>query len=134
MKQTPFDLAELCRKERELRRTRSREWDLFVQGVEHPQPSTIHKDPDTARLRSFMRIQARGLDRHSQLIRTLQIYFDRNCPDLSLTPQSGLITPSKPTASESHNWHGRDDLFEVRAQRQGSREARELQQLMRTQR
>ena len=142
MKQTPFDIAELKRREREYRRERTREFDEFCRELDdseyycrklHDKIVARHGTGYTeaiTELRQFMRHNATGIDRHTRLIHKLQIWFDQECPDLSLTPTSGLIAKTEAAPDNSHNWHGRDDMFEVRAQRTGSIEARQLEQLM----
>ena len=136
MKHTPFDIAELKRREREYRRERTREFDEFCRELDDSEYhcrkllARIPHPQGISELRQFMKHNAAGIDRHTRLIHKLQIWFDQECPDLSLTPQSGLIAKSKAAPDNSHNWHGRDDMFEVRAQRTGSIEARELEQLM----
>ena len=142
MKHTPFDIAELKRREREYRRERTREFDEFCRELDEPDHycrkllTRIRERHGTAyteaitELRQFMKHNAAGIDRHTRLIHKLQIWFDQECPDLSLTPESGLIPKGTQAQDNSHNWHGRDDMFEVRAQRTGSIEARELEQLM----
>ncbi len=136
MKQTPFDIDELKRREREYRRERTREFDEFCRELddsEHYCRKLLARIPHSqgiSELRQFMKHNATGIDRHTRLIHKLQIWFDQECPDLSLTPKSGLIAKGEAAPDYSHNWHGRDDMFEVRAQRTGSIEARELEQLM----
>ena len=142
MKQTPFDIAELKRREREYRRERTREFDEFCRELtdsEHhchkllarirERHGTAHTQAITE-LRQFMKHNATGIDRHTRLIHKLQIWFDQECPDLSLRRETGLIPKGTQAQDNSHNWHGRDDMFEVRAQRKGSIEERELQQMI----
>ena len=130
MKHTQFDLDQLIAHSDQLRQRQHHDWEQFVEATENPRPHFTATQPDRTHLRAFMAHNATGIDRHSQLIRKLQLYFDQHCDDLSLRPESGMIPKGRSAPDHSHNWHGRDDMFEVRAQRKGSPEARELEQLM----
>ena len=126
-----YNLQGLIAQADQQRKRDHEQWDQFVDQLENPlRDRILPRHPDTQHLRAFMAHRATGIHRHTRLIHKLQHYFDQQCPDLSLRPESGLIEQGEPAADYSHNWHGRDDMFEVRAQRKGSPEARELEQLM----
>jgi len=125
-----YNLQGLIAQADQQRKRDHQQWDQFVDQLENPRPHFKAAQPDRRHLRAFMAHRATGIDRHTRLIHKLQHYFDQHCDDLSLRPQSGLIPTGESAPDHSHNWHGRDDMFEVRAQRKGSPEARELEQLM----
>ena len=125
-----YNLQGLIAQADQQRKRDHQQWDQFVDQLENPRPHFKAAQPDKTHLRAFMAHRATGIDRHTRLIHKLQHYFDQHCDDLSLRPQSGLIPTGRSAPDHSHNWHGRDDMFEVRAQRKGSPEARELEQLM----
>jgi hypothetical protein len=128
---TPFDLQRLIAQADQRRKHDHQQWNQFVDQLADPVSDRIFSTPKaTQHLRAFMKHNATGIDRHTRLIHRLQHYFDRECADLSLRPETGLIPKGTPAQDNSHNWHGRDDMFEVRAQRKGSREERELQQMI----
>ncbi len=127
---TPFDIQRLIAKADQRRKHDHQQWNQFIDQLENPVSDRIFSTPkDKQHLRAFMAHRATGIDRHTRLIHKLQHYFDRECEDLSLRPESGLI-PRPKTAPKSDLWHGRDRMFEVRAQRKGSIESRELQQMI----
>ena len=125
-----YNLQGLIAQADQQRKRDQEQWDQFVDQLENPRPHFIATQPDRTHLRAFMAHRATGIHRHTRLIHRLQHYFDQHCNDLSLRPGSGLVPKGEAAPDHSHNWHGRDDMFEVRAQRKGSREERELQQLM----
>ena len=128
---TPFDIQRLIAKADQRRKHDHQQWNQFIDQLADPVSDRMFSTPkETQHLRAFMAHRATGIDRYTRLIHKLQHYFDQHSDDLSLRPESGLIEKGKPAPDYSHNWHGRDDMFEVRAQRKGSIESRELQQLM----
>lgn len=123
-----YNLQGLIAQADQQRKRDQEQWDQFIDQLDNPLPNRILSTPkDTQHLRAFMAHRATGIDRATRLIHKLQHYFDQQCPDLSLRPGSGLIEKGEAAPDYSHNWHGRDDMFEVRAAKVGSQAYYELQ-------